>query len=43
MIAETLKALNLLLKQSLHGIVVFYAQKTPNTQHPFMKSRKCFP
>ena len=30
MIALTLKALDLLLKQSLHGIVVFYTQK--NTQ-----------
>ena len=28
-IARTLKALNLLLKQSLLGIVIFYTQKTP--------------
>ena len=36
-IARTLKALYLLLKQSLLGIVSFYTQKT------FMRSRNRFP
>ena len=42
-IAQTSKALYLLLKQSPRGIIVFYGQKTPKRGRAFMRSRNGFP